>query len=107
MNCGMYRDVKTLDRAMKIVEKVLEKRFRKVATIDDMQFGFMTGKITIDAVFISRRIQRKYLAKQKKLYMCFLYLEKALDKFSKESCGMRNEKERDFSSITWSSDEPA
>ena len=33
--------------------------------IDDMQFGFMSGKSTIDAVFILRRIQEEYLAKQK------------------------------------------
>ena len=47
--------------------------------IHDMQFGFMPGKGTIDAVFILRRIQEEYLAKQKKLYMCFVDLEKAFD----------------------------
>ena len=45
--------------------------------MDDMQFGFMPGKGAIDAVFILRRIQDEYLAKQKKLYMCFVDLEKA------------------------------
>ena len=48
--------------------------------IDDMQFGFMLGKGTIDAVFILRRIQEEFLAKQKKLYMCFVDLEKAFDR---------------------------
>ena len=42
-----------------------------------MQFGFMQGKGTINAVFILRRIQEEYLAKQKKLYMCFVDLDKA------------------------------
>ena len=37
--------------------------------MDDMQFGFMPGKGTIDAVLILKRIQEEYLAKQKKLYM--------------------------------------
>ena len=37
---------------MKIVEKALEKRLRKIVTIDDMQFGYVPGKGTIDAVFI-------------------------------------------------------
>ena len=41
-----------------------------------MQFGFMPGKGTIDAVFILRKIQEEYLAKQK-FYMCFVDLEKA------------------------------
>ena len=36
MNCGMYRGVKLLERAMKIVEQVLDKRLRKIVTIDDM-----------------------------------------------------------------------
>ena len=40
----------------------------------------MPGKGTIDAVFILRRIQEEYLAKQKKLYMCFVDLEKAFDR---------------------------
>ena len=32
--------------------------------MDDMQFGFMPGKGTIDAVFILMWIQEEYLAKQ-------------------------------------------
>ena len=45
MNCGMHKGVKLLEHAMKIVEKVLEKRLNKIVMIDDMQFGFMPGKI--------------------------------------------------------------
>ena len=68
--------VKLLEDAVKIVEKVL----RKIVAIDDMQFGFKSGKGTIDAVFILRRIQEEYLAKQKKLYMCLVDLERAFDR---------------------------
>ena len=39
----------------------------------------MPGKGTIDAVFILRRIQEEYLAKQQRLYMCFANLEEAFD----------------------------
>ena len=70
---------------MKIAEKVLEKRFFKIVTIDEMQFGSMPGKGTIDAVFILRRIQEENLAKQKKLYMCFVGLEEAFDRFRGKS----------------------
>ena len=59
-------------------EKLLEKRLRKIVAIDDMQFGFIPDKGTIDAVFILRHIQGEYLAKQKKLYMCFVDLEKGI-----------------------------
>ena len=72
MNCGMNMGVKLLEHAMKIVEEVLEKRLRNFLAMDDMQFGFMPGKVSIDAVFILRRIQDEYLDKQKKLYMCFV-----------------------------------
>ena len=45
-----------------------------------MHFGFMPGKGTIDAVVILRSIQEEYLAKQMKLYMCFVDLEEAFDR---------------------------
>ena len=35
---------------------------------------------TIDAVFILRRLQEEYHARGKKLYMCFMDIEKAFDR---------------------------
>ena len=64
MNCGMYRGVKLLEHAMKIFEKVLEKRLKTIVMIDDMQIGFMPGKGTIDAVLILTQIQ-EYLANER------------------------------------------
>ena len=72
MNCMAYRGVKLLEHAMKIVEELLERRLRRMVKEDEMQFGFMPGKRTIDAVFILRRIQEEYLDKEKKLHMCFV-----------------------------------
>jgi len=51
-----------------------------VGKVDKMQFGFMPGKGTIDAVFILWRLQEEYLDKPKKLYMCFVELERAFDR---------------------------
>lgn len=79
-SCGAYRGVKLLEHAMKIVERVLVNRIRRIVEVDEMQFGFMPGKGTIDAVFILRRLQEEYRAKGKKLYMCFVDLEKAFDR---------------------------
>jgi len=45
--------------------------------IDDMQFGFMKGKGTTNAIFIARQMQEKFRAKGKKLYFRFVDLEKA------------------------------
>ena len=45
-----------------------------------MQFGFVPGKSTTDAIFLVRQLQEKYLAKDKPLYMAFVDLEKAFDR---------------------------
>ena len=47
---------------------------------NDMQCGFMPGKGTVDAIFMVRRLQEKFVEKKKKLYMCFVDLEKAFDR---------------------------
>ena len=39
-NCNIYRGVKLIEHAMKIVERVLEKRNEELVNIDSMQFGF-------------------------------------------------------------------
>ena len=46
-----------------------------------MQFGFMPERGTIDAVFILRRMQEEYHTKGKKLYVCFVGLEKAFAEY--------------------------
>jgi len=45
-----------------------------------MQFGFMKGNGTANAVFILRQMQEKFSAKEKKLYFGFVDLEKAFDR---------------------------
>ena len=65
---------------MKGMERVTEKITRERISIDDMQFGFMPGRGTTDAIFILRQLQEKHLAKNKKLYFAFVDLEKAFDR---------------------------
>ena len=49
-----------------------------------MQFGFMPGKGTTDAIFTVRQMQEKYGCKGKKLYFAFVHLEKAFDRVPRE-----------------------
>ena len=49
-----------------------------------MQFGFMPGKGTTHALFILRKMQKEFRRRKKKLYMCFVYLEKAFDRVPKK-----------------------
>ena len=77
MSCGSYRGVELLKHAMKIVERVLERRIRTLVNLNKIQLGFMPGKGTVDATFIVRRMQQEYQKQDKKLYMCFVDMEKA------------------------------
>ena len=61
---------------------MLEKRIRCQVSIDNMQFGFMPGKGTTDAIFIMRQVQEKH--QTKKLYYAFVDLEKAFDRVPRE-----------------------
>ena len=80
VSCGSYRGVKLLEHAMKIVEKVLEKQIRTLVNLNKMQFGFMPGKGTVNAIFIARRMQQEYQMKDTKLYTCFVDIKKAFDR---------------------------
>ena len=70
--------------AMKIVERVLERQIQTLINWNKMQFGFMPGKGTVDAIFIVRRMQEEYQKKNRKLYMCFVDMEKAFDGVPRE-----------------------
>ena len=64
---------------MKMLEHVEEGLIRQRVEIDEMQYGFMLGCGTTDAIFIVRQLswlQEKHLIAKKPLYMAFVYLEK-------------------------------
>ena len=52
LECGNFRVIKLLEHGMKMFEKILERRLRKLITVNNMLFGFSPGKGTTDAVFI-------------------------------------------------------
>ena len=80
MDCVSYRGVKLLEHGMKVVERMLEKRLRRLVKVDQMQFGFKPCRSTVDAIFILRRMQESYFKKNRKLFICFVDLEKAFDR---------------------------
>ena len=84
LECGSYRGIKLLKQTLKLYERVLEVRIRQQVNIDAMQFGFMPGKGTTDAIFIARQVQENHLAKRKDLYLAFVDLEKAFDRVPRE-----------------------
>src|SRR6266516_668899 len=84
LECSSYRGIKLLEHVLKVLERVLEARIRKMVKIDEMQFGFSPGKGTTDAIFIVRQVQEKFLGKQKELWMAFVDLEKAFNRVPRE-----------------------
>ena len=44
LECSSYRGIKLLEHVMKIMERVIEGRVRKIVKIDEMQFGFYAWK---------------------------------------------------------------
>ena len=79
LNPNSYRGINLLEHDFKLYEEVLDGRLREVVDIDRMQYGFMPGRGTADAVFILRRLCKKFRAKNKKLFFVFVDLQKAFD----------------------------
>ena len=67
LECGNYRGIKLLEHGMKILEKIIKGRLRKTVEIDPMQFGFMPGRGTIDAIITFQQIQEKRQEKKSRI----------------------------------------
>jgi len=78
MECGSYRWIKLSEHAMKVVQRIFEHRIWQQIEVDDMQFGFMKGKGSTDAIFTLRLVQEKFRVKGKKLYFGFVDLESVI-----------------------------
>ncbi|KAI8496011.1 hypothetical protein Bbelb_264270 [Branchiostoma belcheri] len=81
---GNYRGLKLTDHVMKLLERVLDSAIRNMVNIDDLQFAFVPGKGTTDAIFIVRQLQEKFINAKKPLYFAFVDLEKAFDRVPRE-----------------------
>ena len=66
------------------VKLSVDDRLHEVVHIDKMQYGFMPGRGTVDAVFVLRRLTEEFRAKNKKLFFIFVDLEKAFEQVPRE-----------------------
>jgi Reverse transcriptase (RNA-dependent DNA polymerase) len=71
-SCTNYRRIKLMSHTMKLWERVIEHRLRKLITISKNQFGFILGKSTMEAIFL--------IFIEKDLHIIFINLEKTYDK---------------------------
>jgi hypothetical protein len=57
-SCTNYRGIKLMSHTMKLWERVIEHRLRKLITVSKNQFGFMLGRSTMEAIFLIRQLMK-------------------------------------------------
>ena len=70
LNSNSYKGLKLMEDAFKLYDKILDGRLSEVVDIDKMQYVFMPGRETVDAVSVLRRLTEKLRVKNNKFCIC-------------------------------------
>jgi hypothetical protein len=72
-----------MSHTIKLWERIIEYRLRRVTNVTENQFAFMTGKSTMEAIFSISQLMKRCREQKKDLYMIFIDLEKTYDKVTR------------------------
>ena len=78
-NCTNYR-VLNLWVVLWSYGRAMEQCLRQKTKVFENQFGFMPGRLRMEAIFSCRQLMEKYRANRKNLHLVFIDVEKAYDK---------------------------
>ena len=56
LSCASYRGVKLLKHPINFAKRVLEMQIKTLINLNRMEFGFMSGKETVDAILVVRKM---------------------------------------------------
>ena len=59
-SCTNYRGIKLMSHTMKLWERVIEHRLRRVTSVIQNQFEFMPGRSIMEAIFLMRQLMERY-----------------------------------------------
>ncbi|KAK6744984.1 hypothetical protein RB195_011597 [Necator americanus] len=83
-DCTSYRPIRLLCHTLKVSERVLEARLRKIVSVSLNQCGFVKDCNTMDAIHAVRILLEKHREKNRSVHLAFLDLEKAFDRVPHE-----------------------
>ena len=69
LDCDNHQGLKLTDQVMKLLEWVLDF-ICEIMNISEMQFGFVPGICTTDAIFVACLLQAKYITAKKTTLLC-------------------------------------
>jgi hypothetical protein len=58
-NYTNYREIKLMSHTIKLWEMIIEHHLRGVTNVIKNQFGFMTGRTTMEAIFLIRQLMER------------------------------------------------
>jgi hypothetical protein len=79
-SCTNYRGIKLISHTTKLWERIIEHRLRGVTNITENRFGFMSGRSTMEAIFLIRQLMKRCREQKKDMHKVFIDLEKDYDK---------------------------